>query len=94
MPLKITELFAFIGLDEQGDEGLVAWHDPQYGWMPLVGADPARLESYRQMAEHVAFHTRRPVREVHFTHMEDRGAVAPRDHGAAVTDITPDLKGD
>lgn len=93
MALKITEIFAFIGVDDNGDEGLVAWHDPKHGWMPLVGADKARLDAYRQMAEHIAFHTLQPVREVHFTSIQDLGTVTPVDHDFRITDITPDLRG-
>jgi hypothetical protein len=47
MPLVITKLYAWIMIDEDGDEAVPAWHHPDLGWVPMIGADEARMESLR-----------------------------------------------
>ena len=68
---KITELFAFISIDEGlGDEGIIA---AKFGdnWMPLVGADKKRVDSLRPIAKLIAQTTGKHVVLAKFTHRED-----------------------
>jgi hypothetical protein len=53
MSLKITELFAFVTLDEEGDEGLMGFHTPD-GWVPMIGADMARISDLQIMADNIS----------------------------------------
>lgn len=54
MPVeKITVLYAYIATDDKNEEGLCAFKS-NVGWIPMVGADLARLEVLRPFAETVA----------------------------------------
>lgn len=66
---KITELFAFICTDENGDDGIPAMHLMGIA-MPLVGADLKRVESLRVHGQQAANNTQRPVRIAVFRSME------------------------
>ena len=49
---KICKLYAWIATEPDGGEGLVAAYVPGTGgWTPLIGADRARVESFRSHAE-------------------------------------------
>ena len=62
MGFIITELFAFVDKidDEDGDEGVIGM-STDFGWIPLIGADMARVESLRPIAEKVAKETGKKV---------------------------------
>jgi hypothetical protein len=69
MNVKITELFAFICTDENGDEGIPAIN--LIGMvMPLIGADRKRIESLREAGQDSANKTGRQVRIAVFRGME------------------------
>ncbi len=57
MPLKIERMFAFVAVDENGDEGVVAEWMPTSGpdgkgsWMPYVGADLEKVGYLRVRAD-------------------------------------------
>ena len=51
--LRIDEMFAFTCIDDDGTEGIPAFNSPM-GPMPMVGADLARIESLRPIAEQLA----------------------------------------
>jgi hypothetical protein len=54
-PLRIEKLYAWIATETDGSEGIVAVGLPGMpGVTPLIGADRARIESYRAHAEEVA----------------------------------------
>lgn len=46
---RINELYAFISIDENGDEGLMAFFSIGT-WMPMVGADLDNVKSLREIA--------------------------------------------
>lgn len=48
MPI-IEEMFAFCSQSTPGDEGVIAYFSGA-GWVPMVGADMARVEILRQEA--------------------------------------------
>lgn len=50
--LRIDEMYAFVSQDDDG-EGIVGFKTPD-GWMPMVAADMARVESLKPMAEKLA----------------------------------------
>lgn len=53
MALTIDECWLYVAVDENGDEGLMAFKNLAGEWMPLVCADPKRRESVHAMAEQV-----------------------------------------
>lgn len=65
-PLRVACLFAYVGIDEKGSEGIVAAHMPGTGWMPLVGADMDRMRSLEPYAIAVAKMNKRPVKLARF----------------------------
>jgi hypothetical protein len=69
--LKITEMFAFVAFDDTG-EGVVGMLTPQ-GWVPMVGADMARIESIRGIARQIAKDSGKEVRLLRFTNRIDMG---------------------
>lgn len=62
---RIEKMFAFIAEEKPGDEGVIGAVTPQ-GWLPLVGADMARVESLRPLAQRIARVTGKPVKLVVF----------------------------
>ena len=77
MPLKIDRLFAFIVVDEKGDEGIPA---KLLGttFYPLVGADMDRIESLKIHAQEIANLTQRPMKIVVFEKSEEIGEIRPQ----------------
>ena len=65
MGLVINQMFAFIIVAEDGDEAIPAVL--RHGvWMPLCGADLARIKSMRPYAERTAREMGSKVTLVHF----------------------------
>lgn len=56
----ITEIFAFCSVDE-GGEGVVAAELPILGFMPLIGADMARIDDLRPYAQEIANLTNKKI---------------------------------
>lgn len=74
---KIAELWAWVSTDnDENDEGVIGWNS-KMGWLPLVGADKARVESLRQLAQQTATITGKPVKLVKFTTRVEVEVVAP-----------------
>jgi hypothetical protein len=63
--LHIDEMYAFIASDETG-EGIIGFRGPE-GWVPLVGADMARVDSLRHMAQRIATSQKIAIKLVKFT---------------------------
>jgi hypothetical protein len=79
---RVTELFAYLVVGPDGDEGVPAVHNGD-GWMPLVAADAERLEHLRPYAQQVADVGRRPVSLVRFGVREEVETVRPSEASAA-----------
>jgi hypothetical protein len=79
---KITEVFAFVVADKDADdEGVPAMsvNVPGAGphFMPLFGADMARAESMRPLAQHVADTTGKKLTLMRFTGREIIDEIIP-----------------
>jgi hypothetical protein len=70
MVLKIESITAFVAVDREGNEGIMAFNGP-LGWMPMVCADEARVESIRPMAEKVREKTGVEYRVLRFSRREE-----------------------
>lgn len=68
--LKINEMYAFIATEADGQEGICAFQTEPGMWMPMVGADLARMESLRPMAEKIAKATGKQIEVIKFTNRE------------------------
>lgn len=51
VPLRIDELYAYVSVNDDGDEGLCAFVADDGSWMPMVAADEARVEQMRPIAQ-------------------------------------------
>jgi len=72
---RIEEMFAFVAEDSgPEDEGLVGTNTGD-GWMPLIGADMARVESLKPIARGIAEATGKKIKIIHFTQREEIGVV-------------------
>lgn len=72
---KISEIFAFIATDDEGTEGVISMTTPLLGTVPLLGADPARIESLRPVAEETARTTGVPIVLARFRSREDEETI-------------------
>lgn len=59
---KIAKLYAWIAEEPDGGEGIIGWNVRGGGVEPLIGADKARIESYREYAEAFKALLHMPVR--------------------------------
>lgn len=68
---RIEEMYAFITEEKgPGDEGILAMN-AGLGWIPLVGADMARVEVLRPVALKLAQNLGKKVKLLHFTKREE-----------------------
>lgn len=73
---KIEELYAFVAVDETG-EGITAFLGPDGTWMPMVGADPARVDSLKLMAQSLAQTSGKKIVLAKFSVREDVEVIEP-----------------
>jgi hypothetical protein len=72
MPFEIQTITAFVGVDEEGSEGLVGFFDPELRtWVPLVCADEKRVESMYKLAVQVMEPLNKPFRVLQFSTRAD-----------------------
>lgn len=72
---RIKEIFAFVAEDSgPDDEGITAM-PVGHIWMPMVGADMARVNSLRPVAAKIARRTGKPVKILRFSHREELGVI-------------------
>lgn len=72
---KIQEMYAFIVEDSGPDDEGVIGIQSEEGWLPLVGADMARVESLKPIARGIGNKIGKKVKLVHFTNREDLGVI-------------------
>jgi len=65
--LKITELFAFITKDDEGNEGIMGVLMSDDKWLPLIGADIDRVKSLIPLADNIKKTTGRDYEIRYFT---------------------------
>ena len=73
MPAKIVELWAWVREDEGKGEGILASEmeiDGRTMFVPLVGADRERIESYRPHAEKMARLFKQRIKLMRFSKAE------------------------
>jgi hypothetical protein len=70
----IHDIYAFIAVHADGDEGIVGIGDPM---LPMIAADLARLQALRPYAQQVADTSGLTVRLVRFTTRTDLDVITP-----------------
>ncbi len=76
---KITKVYAFVA-DESGngDEGFCAVHNGDWGWVPLVFADPAKADALKVAVQRIADQTGKEIRLCTFVGRENLETIRPR----------------
>ncbi len=76
---KIEAMWAWISIGKDAeDEGIVAWNfSDSSGWMPLVGADKARIMSLKHLAQTIARLSGQSVKLVKFSTREEMEVLQP-----------------
>lgn len=59
---RIEKLYAWVAEEPDGGEGILGSDLPGLGYVPLIGADRARIESYRSIAQAMGDKTGYPIR--------------------------------
>lgn len=75
--LRIDKLFAFVVIDDDGTEGIPAFLAPGGTAMPMVGADLARVDSLRPIAQKFARESDKTVRLYVFDNRAEVEVIQP-----------------
>lgn len=76
--LRIDAVWAFVSVDENGDEGLVAAPLPGFGLTPLIAADEKRLNSLIPLAESIAAKTKMTIKLIRLGTREEVRVIEPK----------------
>lgn len=76
MAFEITEIWAFIAVDDDGDEGLTSFQQNNK-LIPMIAADEDRVAIYMPIAKAMAKKSGKKVRLVKFTMREDVEVIEP-----------------
>jgi hypothetical protein len=74
---EITEIWAFVARDSDGDEGITAFCGPDGRWVPMIGADKDRIKSLEPIARDLAFKHDHKIRLIKFTGREEIKTIEP-----------------
>lgn len=93
--LAVRQMFAYLGIDANGDEGLIAAPAFVFGFagdgpVPLVGADIERMESLRPIAQEIANVRGTAITLAVFSAREDKDMLMPA-VARPVTTIVADM---
>lgn len=78
----IDQMYAFVAVDEEdGTEGICSYQT-SIGHMPLIGADMARVDSLRPIAQEIATAANLEVRLIRFTNRTDVETLTPEGGGS------------
>jgi len=76
-PFKITELWAFVSKDKDGEEGVCGFHSKDGVFWPMVAADVARLKDYFPIAEDISKKSGMKIEVRRFSKMEIISVITP-----------------
>lgn len=80
---KISEIYAFIAVDDEGDEGICSVHHRNEGWVPLVTQNREDLDKLRPVAADVALRTGHVVHLRRYKVMEIVEVIHPNGYGGS-----------
>lgn len=70
--LKVDSLYAFISVDDEGNEGLCAHYDPNtQTWLAMVAADERTVASLVPIAEEMAQMSKKKIKLVRFKERQE-----------------------
>jgi hypothetical protein len=74
---RIDAIWAFVSVDEHGNEGLCAAPYEGFGMLPLIAADAARLQSLMPVARHLARQSGMRIRLIKLSTREELATYEP-----------------
>lgn len=77
--LRITEMFAFVMVDPADNSEGICGMATDSGWVPMVGADTARVESLMPLAQKIADATGRPIEVLRFSNRDTITTITPKE---------------
>jgi hypothetical protein len=75
--LRIERLFAFVLVDDDGSEGVPAFRNGNMV-LPMTGADMARVDELRPIAQQLADDFKKPITLVVFENRVEKEVISPR----------------
>lgn len=75
--VRITEMYAFVVVDNDGTEGVPAFRDVSGMVLPMMGADTARAESLKPIAAAMARQLGKSMTLLRFTVREEVEVILP-----------------
>ena len=75
-PKVIQKLRAYISIDDDGNEGIIAYWGPM-GWRPLVGGYEEKFVQNEERAREAAAQSGKPVHIIEFTTRVQIGIIQP-----------------
>lgn len=75
--VRIETCFAFVVVDDDGTEGVPAFMTPDGMFLPLMGADEARVESLMPVVQAMATDSGKEITLVRFKEREELGVIHP-----------------
>lgn len=73
---KITEMFAFVMIDSEGDEGIIG-ENVGGQWFPFIGTDPSNMEKMIERADFISLSIGKPYKILKFKLQETIDGTAP-----------------
>lgn len=77
MSFQVVQLWAFLSVGDDGEEGLIGASTPSGAFVPFVAADLARMEAVKQMAIEIARKHAATIRLVRFNLRTDIEMITP-----------------
>ena len=71
---KIDSVWVFVSRDENGNEGVMAFHN-SVGMMPMLTTDEEMVESLKPIAKEMAKHTSKKIHLVKMTSRVEMGEI-------------------
>lgn len=68
--MKLDELWAFMSVDDDGNEGLCAFMGPDNVMIPMIAGDPERVDQLKPLAADMALKAGKKIRLARFSTKE------------------------
>jgi hypothetical protein len=66
----LTEMYAFVSIDGNGNEGICATSLPGLGWVPMVSGSPGSLAVFTEHAEKLSKESNTTIQMIKFSNPE------------------------
>jgi hypothetical protein len=77
-PFIMSEVYAFVTQDQEGNEGVVTIINPHGQMQPLISFDDSQLDLMKGAAQQIADETKQDIQMIKFTTREGLDTFEPR----------------